>query len=269
MGSALARRRRALPWLASGLASGLAVMAGGLDGFLPADSGDLRTAGAAAASLRFPKDERPRPAGATPDDPARSHRPEPAPPFVGPDAPWEAYDGFRGPPDAELGLFAVNFRELVRVRPFNGDGRPDPVAFGQIARVMRCRRSGRERPIDPRLVVLLADLQERLDARWLQLISGFRVPGHGHTSPTSFHVRGMAADVRAPGTRLWRLFRTAEVLGAGGVGLYPRRGDRFIHVDVRDEPLRWREKWNGRNATRRVRDRSAHEARMSAYPLGF
>lgn len=271
------RRSRWLPWALSAIATALAGVAGGLgQGGVPeASAGGTLQAASAYSGVRFPEEERspepraepggvPRVEPDLPDRPAPDDHPVP---LVGPEPPWARYGDFRGPPDAELALYAVNLRELVRVQPFRPDGRPDPLAMGQLARVMRCRRSDRQRPIDPRLVVLLSDLYERFDRQTLQLVSGFRVPGEGHTSPTSFHVQGMAADIRLPGMGPGRLYRFAERLGAGGVGLYPRRGDRFVHVDVRDTPYRWRQRWNGRNASRRVRFRDAHETRQDTWHL--
>jgi uncharacterized protein YcbK (DUF882 family) len=46
----------------------------------------------------------------------------------------------------------------------------------------------------------------------------------------SFHVRGMAIDIRLPGCDLDDLRRAALRLGRGGVGFYP--GSEFVHVDT-------------------------------------
>lgn len=201
-------------------------------------------------------------AGGDPGAPAAAAGPAPGPP-----PPWTRYDGFRGPPDATLVLEGLHVGERLSVRPFGDDGAPDPEAFEAIDHLLRCRRTERARRTDPRLVVLLADLQARLRVRAVHVVSGYRAPGAGHTSATSFHVRGMAADVRVPGVGPWRLYAIAERLGAGGVGLYPRRGERFVHVDVREDPTRWRQKWNRRNAYRRVRHAGAHRERMARWAL--
>jgi uncharacterized protein YcbK (DUF882 family) len=53
----------------------------------------------------------------------------------------------------------------------------------------------------------------------------------------SFHMSGMAIDVRLPDVDLARLHAAALSLGLGGVGYYP--GSNFVHMDV--GPVRqWR-----------------------------
>ena len=53
---------------------------------------------------------------------------------------------------------------------------------------------------------------------------------NGGVAKKSYHMRGMAIDVRLPERDLARLRRTAMAMKRGGVGYYPSSG--FIHVDV-------------------------------------
>ena len=46
----------------------------------------------------------------------------------------------------------------------------------------------------------------------------------------SFHIRGMAIDIRLPARRLEAVRDTAIVIGRGGVGYYP--DSDFVHVDT-------------------------------------
>ena len=46
----------------------------------------------------------------------------------------------------------------------------------------------------------------------------------------SYHTKGMAIDLRMPGTSLVRIHRTALGMQRGGVGYYP--DSQFVHVDV-------------------------------------
>ncbi len=89
-------------------------------------------------------------------------------------------------------------------------------------------------------VMLHSELLERLQAlrstlgRPLIINSGYRneshnraVGGHQH----SYHMRGMAADIRMPGVSVQQLAAAARQMGFRGVVPYPDRN--FVHVDVR------------------------------------
>jgi uncharacterized protein YcbK (DUF882 family) len=130
----------------------------------------------------------------------------------------------------ELSIRAVHFDEDLRVRPFDEDGKPVRAAFAAIDHLMRCRVTGEEVPIDPRLVRLLM-LLSALYERPIEVISGHRAAHTLGTSPDSQHVLGRAADIRLEGVPIRQLRRRAVEVGARGVGLYPERG--FLHVDVR------------------------------------
>jgi uncharacterized protein YcbK (DUF882 family) len=136
-----------------------------------------------------------------------------------------------------LRLGSVHLGESVRVQPFEADGTPRAEAFAALSHLMRCRVTGEEIAIDPRLVRVLAQLAA-LYTRPIQLISGYRAAHTLHTSETSQHSAGRAADVRIAGISIEELRQRAIELGAGGVGLYPEKG--FVHVDVRSRPhFRW------------------------------
>jgi uncharacterized protein YcbK (DUF882 family) len=129
-----------------------------------------------------------------------------------------------------LRLHALRLGESVRVQPFDDTGAPQPDAFAAITRLMRCRVTGEEVAIDPRLVRVLTQLAAAYN-RPIQLISGHRTTVAKGTSETSQHTTGRAADIRIAGVTIEALRRAAIELGASGVGLYPEKG--FVHVDVR------------------------------------
>ena len=150
---------------------------------------------------------------------------------------FRARAGFFPPADAHepdqgtfLRLHALRLGESVRVQPFDVAGTPQPEAFAALSRLMRCRLTGEEVAIDPRLVRVLTQLAATYN-RPIQLISGHRTTLAKGTSETSQHTTGRAADIRIAGVTIDELRRTAIELGAGGVGLYPEKG--FVHVDVR------------------------------------
>ena len=133
-----------------------------------------------------------------------------------------------------LRLERLDGKPLLDVQPFDVDGRPRASAFAAIAKVFQARNGDRV-DIAPRLVELLITISLAYDGKAVGLVSGHRVPGRG-TRRTSYHVRGMAADIAMRGVKVHDLRAQAVRLGAWGVGVYPK----FVHVDVRtDQPFHW------------------------------
>jgi uncharacterized protein YcbK (DUF882 family) len=121
----------------------------------------------------------------------------------------------------------------------------DFVADGlqNLNRVLRDHRSGEIYPIDTELLDLLYVLRNQVESQKpFQVISGYRSPQtnailHRNSSGVanrSFHMKGMAIDIRLSDCDLNHLHKAALALRSGGVGYYP--GSDFIHVDV--GPLR-------------------------------
>src|SRR5690606_14590498 len=89
--------------------------------------------------------------------------------------------------------------------------------------------------IHPRLVELLITLSNAFEERPITLVSAHRTPGAG-TRKTSYHVRGMAADILIRGVKIRDLRQAAVRLGALGTGVYPS----FLRADVRDDRPHYR-----------------------------
>jgi len=111
--------------------------------------------------------------------------------------------------------------------------------------LLRDVRSGDVRPIDPRLLDLLHRLRRAMRSnRPYQVISGYRSPATNAAlrrdgravAENSYHMRGMAIDVRLAGRGLANLRHAALGLRGGGVGTYPNSD--FIHLDV-GPPRSW------------------------------
>ena len=105
------------------------------------------------------------------------------------------------------------------------------VAPNFLLREFECRGGSRQ-------VVLHRELLERLQAlrddlsRPVIINSGYRNPSHNAAvggSPTSYHLRGIAADIRVPGVSPQVLAESAGKAGFRGVITYAT----FVHVDVR------------------------------------
>jgi uncharacterized protein YcbK (DUF882 family) len=125
---------------------------------------------------------------------------------------------------------ADNHETLTMDLPLDGQLGPDDAQA--VAHFLRCRRTGRERPIDQGVLALLADLAAEWPHRTLEIISGFRAPPYG--APHSKHFKGQAIDLRIPGVRttalrdyVWRQNRGV------GVGYYQK--ENFVHMDSRPE----------------------------------
>src|SRR5262245_21445993 len=119
------------------------------------------------------------------------------------------------------------------------NGQYVPEALAEIDRNLRDFRTGDVHPIDPQLVDLLHDLKLKMRSKApFEVISGYRSPATNAmlasesrgVARKSFHLRGMAIDIRLPDRDLRQLRKAALHMRRGGVGYYPKPG--FVHVDV-------------------------------------
>jgi uncharacterized protein YcbK (DUF882 family) len=109
-------------------------------------------------------------------------------------------------------------------------GEMDPNEAAGLEHFFRCRRTGRELPMAPGVLAMLADVAHHWPTRTIEVISGFRAAPFG--APHSKHFRGHAIDLRVRGVKtsavrdyVWRGHH--EV----GVGHYPETN--FVHMDWR------------------------------------
>ena len=109
----------------------------------------------------------------------------------------------------------------------------------EIDHMLRDFRTGEVHAIDPRLLDLLHRLRQQLIYdQPIHVISGYRCPATNamlaarsqRVAKNSYHMAGMAIDIRLPGRPLAALRDAAIVLGLGGVGYYPESD--FVHVDT-------------------------------------
>ena len=119
------------------------------------------------------------------------------------------------------------------------DGNYVDDGLASIDSVLRDHRTDEIYSMDRQLLDLLFLLKSKTDSRkTYEVISGYRSPATNEAlrnkssgvAKRSYHMRGMAIDIRLPGYDLKQLQLAALDLKAGGVGYYPRSG--FIHVDV-------------------------------------
>lgn len=137
-----------------------------------------------------------------------------------------------------LSFHNLHTDERLRVTYWK-DGTYSRPAMTRINYILRDHRSGEIYPMNLRLMDLLHDLQGHLkNDNTVEIISGYRSPRTNAwlasvsegVAPHSYHPRGMAMDIRLPGTSLAHLHAAAISMRRGGVGYYP--ASDFVHVDV-------------------------------------
>lgn len=138
-------------------------------------------------------------------------------------------------PSGHVELFGLASREEASLDIFNDDGSFDVDELHKADHMLRCKRTDTEKPIDPRLIVLLSHVYDHFGKR-LEVVSGYR----NQRKQTSFHFKGSASDIRIQGVPPKKIVQFASTLDTGGmgIGLYPRA--KFVHIDVRPLPsYRW------------------------------
>ncbi len=110
------------------------------------------------------------------------------------------------------------------------DGEYLPDALAAVNKVLRDFRTGDVHPIDPDLLDVLVQVRAATGSTSsFQVISGYRSPAtnavlheqSAEVAKHSFHMDGMAIDVRLEDVALYRLHEAGVVLGRGGIGYYP------------------------------------------------
>jgi uncharacterized protein YcbK (DUF882 family) len=141
-------------------------------------------------------------------------------------------------PARELSLHSLRTRETLSA-VYRENGRLLPDGLAQLDYILRDYRTGEVRPIAPGLLDLVHELKQVLGYRQpIGVISGYRSPATNAmlaarskgVAKNSYHLRGMAVDIRMPGRPLAELRDAALGLRRGGVGYYPESD--FVHVDV-------------------------------------
>jgi uncharacterized protein YcbK (DUF882 family) len=101
---------------------------------------------------------------------------------------------------------------------------------------VRCWRTQKEKPMYPRTVEIVAAISHHFGDAKVEIVSGYRARPYG--APHSKHFLGRAMDIHVVGvpakqvaTWVWKNFRNV------GVGYYPKQ--EFVHVDSRDQDIRW------------------------------
>lgn len=141
-------------------------------------------------------------------------------------------------PARQLSFHNLHTGESLRAVYWEG-GRYLKDGLAEIDYLLRDFRTGDVRAIDPHLLDLLHRLRHAMECeRPVHVISGYRSPETNAmlarrskgVAKNSYHVKGMAIDLRLPDRDLADLRTAALALGGGGVGYYPRSD--FVHMDT-------------------------------------
>lgn len=141
-------------------------------------------------------------------------------------------------PSGDISLHVDNLNEEVKVNIYKADGTFDDAALAKLDELFRCIRTGEVRAVRTELYEQLSRFYDHFEGKQIHLVSGFRFAERN----SSRHYHASAMDIRIPGVSIREMYKYAESLDAGGmgVGIYPT--SQFIHVDFRapGEPsYRW------------------------------
>lgn len=142
-----------------------------------------------------------------------------------------------------ISLYNTHTGEWLRT-VYWADGHYIREAVRDINWILRDHHTDEIRPMDAGVLDVLGMMRERLetDDPFL-VVSGYRSPitntrmylhGEG-VAKHSYHIKGMAVDLRSESRSLTQLREAALSLQCGGVGYYPRSD--FVHVDC--GPIRY------------------------------
>lgn len=132
-------------------------------------------------------------------------------------------------PSGEVWLRAENLNEEFRGNIYKADGSFDDATLAKLDEMFRCTRTGEVRAVDAHLYEQLSRIYDHFEGKQVVLVSGFRFAERD----SSRHFHASAMDIRVSGVSTNELFKYAESLDAGGmgIGIYPT--SQFIHVDFR------------------------------------
>ena len=140
--------------------------------------------------------------------------------------------------DRELSFYNIHTGEKLSATFWsNGNYLDDGIE--EISWILRDHRAGTASAMDPKLLDLLHQLQNKVEHKGeFHVISGYRSPATNDmlnkrssgVAKRSYHMQGKAIDVRMPGFDSSQLRKAAMSLKAGGVGYYS--SSNFVHLDV-------------------------------------
>jgi uncharacterized protein YcbK (DUF882 family) len=167
-------------------------------------------------------------------------------------------------PSGEVWIKANNLNEEVKVNIYKADGSFDDASLAKLDDLFRCARTGNVRAVRAELYEQLSRIYDHFEGKRVELVSGFRYAERS----SSRHWHASAMDIKIPGVTIREMYKYAESLDAGGmgIGLYPT--SQFIHVDFRapGEPsYRWTDT-SGPGSGKKHKKKSTHRTQPARKP---
>jgi uncharacterized protein YcbK (DUF882 family) len=129
-----------------------------------------------------------------------------------------------------VALYGPNLNESLRFRPYDDRGRPRKAALGELSHFLRCRHTGKQRRVDPRLMRALYTVGRHFAGHRLEVYSGYR-PRAFCTRAHSRHLTASAVDFHVDGVDNEALVRWLRAtFHPSGVGYYPN--GVHVHLDL-------------------------------------
>jgi uncharacterized protein YcbK (DUF882 family) len=169
-------------------------------------------------------------------------------------------------PSGEIWLHVDNLGEEVKVNIYREDGSFDDAALAKLDELFRCVRTGAVRAVRAELYEQLSRIYDHFGSKRVHLVSGFRYAERN----SSRHFHASAMDVRIPGVSIKQMYKFAESLDGGGmgIGIYPKSG--FIHVDFRapGEPsYRWTDHSPPGSSKKSKKKKPSHRTQPARKPV--
>jgi uncharacterized protein YcbK (DUF882 family) len=140
-------------------------------------------------------------------------------------------------PSGRIVIASPAFHEDTDVNIYNDDGSLNQAALAKLDHLFRCRKTGEERAMDPRLYEILSLIYDHF-GQPIDVNSGFRY----QRNEGSRHFHGSAMDISMAKVGYREIFTYAATLDRGGMGIGRYPVGNFVHIDFRapGEPsYRW------------------------------
>lgn len=138
-----------------------------------------------------------------------------------------------------LTFIAVNGKGRATVQLFGDGGKIDEHAAGELDALLSDRRKPddvRERPLDRRLLSLVARAAHHFSATEVEVVSAYRAPRRYREG---LHAEGRAIDFRVADVTAKELATYLRKQPRAGVGQYIHPRTQYVHLDVRDVSFHW------------------------------
>jgi uncharacterized protein YcbK (DUF882 family) len=167
-------------------------------------------------------------------------------------------------PSGEVWLRAENLGEEFRGNIYKPDGSFDDASLAKLDDMFRCTQTGEVRAVNAHLYEQLSRIYDHFEGKKVSLVSGFRFAERD----SSRHFHASAMDIKVAGVSINELYKFAESLDMGGmgIGLYPT--SQFVHVDFRapGEPsFRWVDT-SGHSGKKKATKRSTNRTQPARKP---